>query len=161
MSECVGGKLQIYLMNSTDSDIQLYKHSKVGKITPVEKIPPNDVIALIQETHRQDEIEQATLMTPEAFPLEQINQKVTIEDVLLKVDMTNSVLSPAGKQELQQIIRENQKVFLPNEDGKISFTPYLQHKIHLAEDKVVRVTGLRIPRAWRAEVKEQVQQLVR
>ena len=99
-------------------------------------------------------------MTPEAFPLEQINQKVTIEDALLKVDMTNSVLSLAGKQELQQIIRENQKVFLPNEDGKISFTPYLQQKIHLIEGKVVCVPGLRIPHAWRAEVKEQVQQLI-
>ena len=43
---------------------------------------------------------------------------------------------------------------------RISFTPYLQHKMHLAEDKVVRVPGLRIPHAWRAEVKEQVQQLI-
>ena len=71
------------------------------------------------------------------------------------------MLSADGQRQLQEIIKCSEKVFLPNADGKIAFTPYLQHKIPLAEDKVIRVPGLRIPHAWRSEVNKQVHELIK
>ena len=53
------------------------------------------------------------------------------------------------------------KFFLPNKDGKLAFTPYLQHRINLAEDKVVPTNSLRIPHAWRQDVNSQTQELLR
>ena len=70
-----------------------------------------------------------------------------IEDVINKMDFMKSILSEDGQHKLRDIIKLNEEVFLPNTDGKISFTPYLQHKIHLVEDKVIHVPGLCIPHA--------------
>ena len=51
------------------------------------------------------------------------------------MDFSTSILCTDGQQKLKEVITRNAEVFLPNKDGQISFTPYLQHKIHLAEEK--------------------------
>ena len=69
-------------------------------------------------------------------------------------------MSPEGQWQLKSIIVEHQKVFLPNAGDKLLFTPYLQHTIFLAEDKVICVPGLHVSHAWHKEVDEQVHELL-
>ena len=147
------------MFNTRATNVQLYKNTKVGQLISVEPIDSKDTIAFITATQHQTSTfnnDRETHQFPEAFLRP---SKTSIDDVLLQVKLENSLLSPEGQRQLKSIIVEHQKVFLPNAGDKLSFTPYLQHQFFLAEDKVIRVPGLRVPHAWREEVDEQVHEL--
>ena len=142
----------------------MYNYTKIpkwGQLISVKPIDSKDTIALITAIEHQTNAfnnDRETHQFPEAFPRP---SKILVDDVLQQVKLENSLLGPTSQWQLKSIIVEHQKVLLPNAGDNLSFTPYLQHKIFLAEDNVIRVPYLRVPHAWREEVDEEVHEEVR
>jgi len=80
------------------------------------------------------------------------------EDLLSKI-ACSSHLTSRERKKLGNLLREFKDVFAEDEDD-LGCTPSAVHRIHLEDDKPVRVPYRRIPPAYVQEVRDHLQKLL-
>ena len=150
----------VKMVNAGKGDVWLAPRTLIGTAHQVD-YALDRLVAINEE---QDELVvgeisqvQAGMHTTSEF-FDGMDESSKSEDLLSKIDCSTH-LTGAEQEELGSLLKEFKDVFAEDEDD-LGCTPSAVHRIHLEDNKPVRVPYRRIPPAYIQEVRDHLQKLL-